>query len=216
MGIYIFKKQVLFDILNNNDMEDFGRQVIPASLKQAKVFAYFFDGYWEDIGSISSFFNAHMDLTKPIPLFNFYDEEYRFFTRPRYLPSTKVINCNISNSIIAEGAIILGSKIESATIGIRSFIDENVNIERAIIMGNTRYETIEERRENQDRGEPNLGIGQNTVIRNAIIDLDTRVGANVRLINQEGVSETFQKNYAIRDGIIIIPKGFTVPDNTVI
>lgn len=216
MGIYIFKKQVLFDILNNNDMEDFGREIIPSSLKNANVYAYFFDGYWEDIGNIASFFEAHMDLTKSIPLFNFYDEEYGFFTRPRYLPSTKVINCQIGHSIIAEGAIILGSRVESATIGIRSFIDEGVDIERAIIMGNTRYETIEERGVNQERGKPNLGIGPNTVIRNAIIDLDTRIGANVQLINQEGVTETFQENYAIRDGIIIIPKGFCIPHNTVI
>jgi glucose-1-phosphate adenylyltransferase len=110
-------------------MEDFGREIIPSSLKNANVYAYFFDGYWEDIGNIASFFEAHMDLTKSIP---------------RYLPSTKVINCHIDHSIIAEGAIILGSRVESATIGIRSFIDEGVDIERAIIMGNTRYETIED------------------------------------------------------------------------
>jgi glucose-1-phosphate adenylyltransferase len=216
MGIYIFKKEVLFDILKNNDMEDFGREIIPSSLKSAKVFAYFFDGYWADIGDITSFFNAHMDLTKSVPLFNFYDEDYPFFTRPRYLPSTKVINCHIGNSIIAEGAIILGSRVESVTIGIRAFIDENVDIERAIVMGNNRYETIEERRANQEKGKPNLGIGPNTIIRNAIVDLDTRIGANVKLINQGGVTETFQKNYAIRDGIIIIPKGFTIPHDTVI
>ena len=216
MGIYIFKKQILFDMLNSNDMEDFGGEIIPASLKKAKVFAFFFDGYWEDIGNVASFFNAHMDLTKSVPRFNFYDEEYPFFTRPRYLPSTKVVNCQISNSIIAEGAIILGSRIESTTIGIRAFIDENVHIERAIIMGNTRYETIEERNINQENGKPNLGIGPNSVIRNAIVDLDTRIGANVKLINQENVTETFQDSYTIRDGIIIIPKAFTIPNDTVI
>jgi glucose-1-phosphate adenylyltransferase len=216
MGIYIFKKQVLFDMLNNNEMEDFGREIIPTSLKKHKVYAYFFDGYWEDIGNIASFFNAHMDLTKQIPLFNFYDEEYRFFTRPRYLPATKVVNCQISNSMIAEGAIILGSRLESASIGIRAFIDQGVDIERAIIMGNSWYETIEERRLNQEQGKPNLGIGQNTVIRNAIIDLNARIGENVQLINKEGVTETFQDSYAIRDGIIIIPKGFVIPHNTII
>lgn len=216
MGIYIFKKQILFDMLNNNHMEDFGREIIPTSLKNAKVYAYFFDGYWEDIGNIASFFNAHMDLTKQIPLFNFYDEEYRFFTRPRYLPSTKVVNCHISQSMIAEGAIVLGSKLENATVGIRAFIDEGVDIDRAIIMGNTRYETIEQRRINQENGKPNLGIGQNSVIRNAIIDLNARIGSNVQLINQQGVTETFQDNYAIRDGIIIIPKSFVIPHDTII
>jgi glucose-1-phosphate adenylyltransferase len=216
MGIYIFKKQVLFDILNTNDMEDFGKEIIPTSLKNAKVYAYFFDGYWEDIGSIASFFNAHMELTTQIPPFSFYDEEYPFFTRPRYLPATKVINCQINNSIVAEGGIVLGSRVESAVVGIRSFIDEGANIERSIIMGNSRYETIEERRLNHEKGRPNLGIGPNSVIRNAIIDLDVRIGANVQLINQEGITETFQENYAIRDGIIIIPKGFVIPHNTVI
>jgi glucose-1-phosphate adenylyltransferase len=216
MGIYIFKKQVLFDVLNKNNMEDFGREIIPTSLKHANVYAYFFDDYWEDIGSIASFFNAHMDLTKPVPRFNFYDEKYWFFTRPRYLPSTKVINCNISDCIIADGAIILGSRVQSTTIGIRSFIDENADIERTIIMGNGRYETIEERMTNQQIGKPNLGIGPNTIIRNAIIDMDSRIGENVKLINQEGVNETFQENYTIRDGIIIIPKTCIVPANTVI
>jgi glucose-1-phosphate adenylyltransferase len=216
MGIYIFKKQVLFDMLNNNEMEDFGREIIPTSLKSTKVYAYFFDGYWEDIGNMASFFEAHMALTEQVPLFNFYDEEYRFFTRPRYLPATKVTNCNISQSIIAEGGIILGSRVDRATVGIRSFIDEGADIERAIIMGNTRYETIEERRSNQEHGKPNLGIGQNAVIRNAIIDMNARIGANVQLINREGITETFQDDYAIRDGIIIIPKGFIIPHDMVI
>ena len=216
MGIYIFKKQVLFDILQNNEMEDFGKEIIPTSLKSAKVYAYFFDGYWEDIGNIASFFNAHMELTKQVPRFNFYDEEYRFFTRPRYLPATKVINCHISQSMIAEGAIIAGSRIDSATVGIRAFIDEGADIERAIIMGNNRYETIEERRSNEEKGKPNLGIGKNTVVRNAIIDQNARIGSNVQLINRDGISETFQDDYAIRDGIIIIPKGFVIPHNTVI
>jgi glucose-1-phosphate adenylyltransferase len=187
MGIYIFKKQVLFDMLNNNEMEDFGREIIPTSLKSTKVYAYFFDGYWEDIGNMA-----------------------------RYLPATKVTNCNISQSIIAEGGIILGSRVDRATVGIRSFIDEGADIERAIIMGNTRYETIEERRSNQEHGKPNLGIGQNAVIRNAIIDMNARIGANVQLINREGITETFQDDYAIRDGIIIIPKGFIIPHDMVI
>jgi glucose-1-phosphate adenylyltransferase len=216
MGIYIFKKQVLFDMLNNNDMEDFGKEIIPTSLNKAKVYAYFFNGYWEDIGSIASFFNAHMDLTKQMPKFNFYDEEYRIFTRPRYLPATKIVNCHINHSMIAEGAIVLGSRIESAIVGIRSFIDEGTDIERSIIMGNARYETIEKRRSNQELGIPNIGIGPNSVIRNAIIDMDTRIGANVQLINREAIEETFQNNYTIRDSIIIIPKGSIIPNDTVI
>lgn len=216
MGIYIFKKQVLFDALNNNNMEDFGKEIIPESLKRFNVYAYFFDGYWEDIGNVGAFFKAHMDLADQVPDFNFYDEEYRIFTRPRYLPSTKVVDCQIKQSIVAEGAILLGSKIEHATIGIRSFIDRGTSVERAIIMGNNHYETIEERKQNKEKGVPNLGIGANCVIRNSIIDLDVSMGENVQLINKDQVTETFQENYAIRDGIIIIPKGSIIPDNTVI
>jgi glucose-1-phosphate adenylyltransferase len=216
MGIYIFKKQVLFNMLLDNDMEDFGREVIPSSLKKVNVFAYFFDGYWEDIGNIKSFFNTHMDLTESIPHFNFYDEEYPFYTRPRYLPSTKIINCQINHSIIAEGAILLGSTIESTTMGIRSFVDQGTYIQRSIIMGNSRYESIEERRINGEKGIPNLGIGPNCVIKNSIVDLDVSIGGNAHLINSGQVTETFQDNYAIRDGIIIIPKGSIIPHNTII
>jgi glucose-1-phosphate adenylyltransferase len=216
MGIYIFNKQVLFDILRGNTMEDFGREVIPSSLKDKKVYAYFFDGYWQDIGSISSFFNAHMELTQPVPLFNFYDERYPFFSRARFLPSSKINNCHINNSIMAEGCIVMGSIIEQSTIGIRSFIDSGTLVQRSVIMGNNRYETIDERISNQERGIPNIGIGANCVIKNAIIDMDVRIGNNVQLINKEGVSETVQDNYAIRDGIIILPKGVTLNHNTVI
>jgi glucose-1-phosphate adenylyltransferase len=216
MGIYIFNKQTLFDSLENNQMEDFGRQIIPKSIKELKVNAYFFDGYWEDIGNIRTFYSAHMELTKPIPRFNFYDEDYRFFTRPRYLPASKVNNCHINQSIIAEGSILLGSIIENSIIGIRSFIDEGTLVQNSIIMANTRYETVEDRMLNRQKGKPNLGIGSNCVIKNSIIDMDARIGDNVQLINKDNINETFHSNYAIRDGIIIIPKGSIIPENTII
>jgi len=214
MGIYIFKKQVLFDVLNDNQMEDFGKQIIPLSIQKLKVKAYFFDGYWQDIGNISSFMEAHMDLTRSMPRFNFYDEKYRFYTRPRFLPASKISSCNIHHSIIAEGSIILGSSIENSVIGIRAYIDHGSHIERSIIMGNVRYETIEERNRNQEKGIPNLGIGANSVIKNSIIDLDVAVGNNVHLVNYENITESFHDNYAIRDGIIIVPKGAVIPHDT--
>lgn len=216
MGIYIFKKKVLFDILNSCEMEDFGKEIIPANIKNYKVYSFFFDGYWKDIGSISSFFEAHMDLTRPVPSFNFYDENFPFYTRPRYLPASKINNCHINQATVSEGAIILGSIIEQAVIGIRAFIDEGTLVQRAIIMGNTHYETVEERAENKKKNRPNLGVGRNCVIKNTIIDMDIRIGDNVQLINKEHINETFEDNYAIRDGIIIIPKGAVIPANTVI
>jgi glucose-1-phosphate adenylyltransferase len=197
-------------------MEDFGREVIPASLKKKRVYAYFFDGYWEDIGSIKAFFDTHMELTESLPRFNFYDENRGFFTRPRYLPSTKIINCHINHSIVAEGAIILESTIENASIGIRAFIDAGTYIHRSIVMGNARYESVEKRKLNAEENRPNMGIGRNSVIKNSIIDLDVAIGNSVQLINREQVTETFQDNYAIRDGIIIIPKGSVIPHNTII
>jgi glucose-1-phosphate adenylyltransferase len=216
MGIYIFKKDVLYKMLSHSKMEDFGREVIPASLKKYKVQAYFFDGYWADIGNIRSFFDTHMDLTESLPRFNFYDEKKGFFTRPRYLPSTKIINCHINHSIIAEGAIILESTIEAATIGIRSFIDTGTYIQRSIIMGNTYYESLEERIENFKENKPSLGIGRNTVIRNSIVDMDVSIGQSVQLVNREQITESLRDNFAIRDGIIIIPKGVVIPDDTII
>jgi glucose-1-phosphate adenylyltransferase len=216
MGIYIFKKKVLFDILENSKKEDFGREIIPDAIKSLRCFAYFFDGYWHDIGSIRSFLNAHMDITKQVPDFNFYDEKHRFFTRPRFLPASKINDCHILDSIVAEGSIILQSRIESSVIGIRSYIDHGTHIQGSIYMGNTRYETIEEHRANQDMGRPNLGIGKNCNIRNSILDLDVRIGNNVQLINRENITESFQDNYAIRDGIIIVPKGAVIDHDTVI
>ncbi len=216
MGIYIFKKEILFKLLENNEQEDFGREVIPGSLDTHKVAAYFFDDYWEDIGTIRSFFEAHFELTKPVPVFNFYDEDYPFYTHPRFLPPSKIYNCQINHSLIAEGSILLGSIIEQSVIGIRGFVEEGTFIQRSIIMGNSRYETIYERNENRKNQTPNLGIGNNCILRNCIIDLDCKIGNNVQLINKENTEHDDGPYYAIRDRIIIIPKGAIVPDNTII
>jgi glucose-1-phosphate adenylyltransferase len=216
MGIYIFNKNVLIKELQDNTYEDFGKEIIPKSIQELNVFAYFFDGYWQDIGNMNTFFEAHMDLSKPIPNFNFYDEQYPFYTRPRYLPASKIHNCHVNQSIIAEGSILLGSVIENSTVGIRSFIDEGTLVQNAIIMGNARYETVVDKNNNRAIGAPNLGIGKNCVIKRAIIDFDACIGDNVQLINKENVSEAFRDNFAIRDGIIIVPKGAILPEYTVI
>lgn len=216
MGIYIFKKQALFDLLKNNTKEDFGKQIIPDSLSKKRVISYFFDGYWEDIGTIGSFFQAHMELTEPLPKFNFYDEQYTFYTRPRYLPASKINKCQINQSIIAEGCILLGSIIENSVIGIRSYIDEGTLIQRSIIMGSQHYETIEEHKFNAANDRPNLGIGKNCIVKNAIIDMNCSIGNNVQLINKDNQTEAEGEYYRIRDGIIIIPKSTVIPNNTII
>ncbi len=216
MGIYVFKKSVLIELLANSDMGDFGREIIPNSLSDRRVSAFFFNGYWQDIGTIQAFFNAHMDFTCAVPHFNFYDEEYPFYTRPRYLPPSKVNQCQINHSIIGEGCILLGSIIEDAVIGIRSFIDEGTFVQRSIIMGNAHYNTIDERRNNRSRSIPNLGIGKNCIIRNAIIDMDCSIGDNVQIINKDNKQNVQEEMFTISEGIIIIPKGTIIPDNTII
>ncbi|HID38050.1 MAG TPA: glucose-1-phosphate adenylyltransferase [Calditrichaeota bacterium] len=216
MGIYIFKKEALFDVLSNNIKEDFGKEVIPHNLKRKKVFAYFFDGYWEDIGTMRAFFEAHFGLTKPVPQFNFYDEDYPFYTHARFLPASKIYNCQIHQSLISEGSILLGSIIEHSVVGIRAFIDEGTYVQRAIIMGNSYYETINDHNNNKEKGVPNLGIGNNCIIRNAIIDMDCKIGNHVQLINKDNLQESDSELFAIRDGIIIIPKGTVIPAHTII
>jgi glucose-1-phosphate adenylyltransferase len=216
MGIYIFKKEVLFNILGGTTKEDFGKQIIPDNLKTHKVMSYFFDGYWEDIGTIAAFFQAHQELTFDVPKFNFYDEQFPFYTRPRYLPASKINNCQINHSVITEGCILLGSIIENSVIGIRSFIEEGTLIQRSIIMGNQHYETIDERNSNRSGNTPNLGIGRNCIIRNAIVDMNCHIGNNVHLINKDGAKNAEGELFKIRDGIIIIPKETTIPDNTII
>lgn len=216
MGIYIFKKEVLFKLLNENKNEDFGKQIIPDALSDQKVMCYFFDGYWEDIGTVGAFFEAHMELTNPVPKFNFYDEQHPIYTRPRFLPASKINKCQINSSVITEGCILMGSIIENSIIGIRSYIDEGTLVQRCIIMGSQHYQTIEDHATNREKGTPNLGIGKNCVLRNAIIDMNCSIGNNVHIINKDGVQNADGDFYRIRDGIIIIPKGTVVPDNTII
>ncbi|HGY54915.1 MAG TPA: glucose-1-phosphate adenylyltransferase [Caldithrix abyssi] len=216
MGIYIFRKEALFDVLSDNTKEDFGKEVIPDNLKNKNVYAYFFDGYWEDIGTMRAFFEAHFELTQPVPRFNFYDEDYPFYTHARFLPASKIYNCQINQSLIAEGSILLGSIIEHSVVGIRAFIDEGTYVQRSVIMGNSYYETIKDRNRNKNEHVPNLGIGNNCIIRNAIIDMDCKIGNNVQLINKDNLQDADTDLYSIHDGIIIIPKGTVIPPYTII
>lgn len=216
MGIYLFNWEVLTELLEKTDFEDFGKEVIPLSLKKKKVYAYLFDGYWEDIGTIRSFFEAHMELTSSLPRFNFYDEEKPIFTHPRFLPGSKILESQVSNSILCEGSIINRSILSNAIVGIRTRIGENSRIYRTIIMGADFLESKEELIENEIKGIPNVGIGNNCEIENAIIDKNARVGHGVKLLNVRKVQQENGPNYAIRDGIVVIPKNAVIPNGTVI
>ncbi|HEX7773454.1 MAG TPA: glucose-1-phosphate adenylyltransferase, partial [Pyrinomonadaceae bacterium] len=207
MGIYVFKYEQLEQLLAEDpSWMDFGKHVIPAAIKSRNVQAYMFDGYWEDIGTISAFYRANLDLTSKIPKFNLFDAEAPVFTRTRYLPPSKIEETEINDSIISDGCIINGARIKNSVVGLRSRISKGVQIDSSFLMGADYYQTFDEMRGDLSKGQPRVGIGEGTVIRRAIIDKNARIGSNVRLLNEAGVEEADGDGYFIRDGIIIIPK----------
>ena len=216
MGVYLFSHDVLRDLLAHTDHRDFGREVIPRAISERKVFGHFFDGYWEDIGTIPSFFEAHMDLTRPLPEFDFYDEDKPIFTYPRFLPGSKILASDVENAILCEGSIVNSSQIRDSIIGIRSRIGDNGRLERTVIMGADYYESQEDMARNRERGIPDVGVGRDCEIRNAIIDKNARIGHGVRLVNRSGAANESSENYVIVNGIIVVPKSAVIPDGTII
>lgn len=214
MGIYLFKWNILKELLQNTNHEDFGREVIPQALDKYNVFGYFFDGYWEDIGTIRSFFNAHMELTQPFPRFNFYEEVKPIYSHPRFLPGSKILDANLCCTTVCEGSVINKSQISHSIIGIRSRIGENARLDKTIVMGADSFESMAEMEENRQRGIPNMGVGRDCQIRNAIIDKDVRIGDNVKLLNERGLENHTEENYSVVDGIIVVPKHSIIPSGT--
>jgi glucose-1-phosphate adenylyltransferase len=219
MGIYVFKYDRLEQLLREEMMHvDFGREVIPASIGRYNVQAFLFDGYWEDIGTIGAFYKANMEMTTAIPPFNLFDADAPMITRARYLPPSKIHNCVIDDSIFSDGCIINGAKISRSVIGLRSRIGEGVQIEASYIMGADYYQTLEDMLADRNAKRPRLGVGENTIIRRAIIDKNARIGAQVKLLNEAGTENVDgpDGSYYIRDRIIIVPKNGTIADGTVV
>ena len=216
MGIYIFNREVLQNVLQDDSNVDFGKDIIPKSIQTLPVSAYFFDGYWEDIGTIRSFYSANIALTDTAPAFNFYDEQAPIYSNRRHLPSTKVNSSSVRSSILAEGSIIDDSELDRTIVGIRSIISNGSRIYQSILMGADYYESDESRAENTQLDRPNIGIGRNCLIQNAIIDKNARIGDNSVLVNRDGVDNYDSDNYCIRDGIVIVPKDATIPPETVV
>jgi glucose-1-phosphate adenylyltransferase len=216
MGIYIFKKDVLIDLLEHNVKEDFGREVIPDSIADRQVFGYVFTDYWEDIGTIKAFFEANLDFANPIPHFDFYNEDTPIYTRKRFLPGSKIENCEVHYSLISDGSIIEGSKLANTVIGTRSIIRANTYLERVVMMGADYYENLEEKAENVRLKRSQVGVGRNCVIRNAILDKNVRMGDGVRILNERGLVNFTHDRYSIVDGITVIPKDMEIPDDFVI
>jgi glucose-1-phosphate adenylyltransferase len=216
MGIYVFNKHFLVDLLTKSTAADFGRDLIPQAIHNHRVMAYVFDGYWEDIGTIRSFYEANLALTETLPKFSFYDVRMPVYTHPRNLPGSKLNNCNIHQSIIAEGCILNGADIKHSIVGVRSRIGSGTTVKYSIIMGADNFETAEQVEENAARKIPSIGIGNHCTIINAIIDKNVRIGDSVSIINAHNLQEKDEENYSIRDGIIVVPKGAWIRSGTVI
>jgi glucose-1-phosphate adenylyltransferase len=219
MGIYVFDYKKLEELLKQNSTwVDFGREVIPAAIKNYNVQAYLFDHYWEDIGSISAFHAANLDLTSAVPRFNLFDAEAPIYSRARYLPPSKIHDSEIIDSIISEGCIIRRGLLRRSIIGLRARIEPGAVLEETYLMGADYYQSLEEVRADADAGLPRIGIGENTIIRRAIVDKNARIGANCRLLNEAGIenADNEEAGYYIRDRIIIVPKNATVKDGTVV
>ncbi len=220
MGIYVFKKQVLVDLLKKSlEQTDFGKEIIPGAAATHNIQAYLFDGYWEDIGTIESFYDANLALTQqPTPPFSFYDEKAPIYTRARYLPPTKLLDAHVTESMIGEGCIIKQCRIHHSVLGVRSRIMEGCTIEDALIMGSDFYEPAPERKTQAETGGIPIGIGANSTVRRAIIDKNARIGSDVMIINKEGVDEAQREEHGfyIRSGIVVVLKNATIANGTVI
>lgn len=219
MGIYVFKYSRLEQLLKDDPAGvDFGREIIPSAIKSGNVQAFLFNGYWEDIGTISAFYRANLDLTSKIPKFNLFDAEAPVFTRARYLPPSKIEESQIRDSIVSDGCIITGAAITTSVVGLRSRISKNVAIDSSFLMGADYYQTFEEMRDDLVTGLPRVGIGEGTVINRAIVDKNARIGSGVKLLNEARVREAdgADGSYYIRDGIIIVPKNAVVKDGTIV
>ncbi len=220
MGIYVFKKQALIDLLRRSpEQTDFGKEIIPGSARDYNVQAYLFDGYWEDIGTIEAFFNSNLALTEqPHPPFSFYEEDAPIYTRARYLPPSKVLDCKITQSIVGDGCILKQCNITRTVIGLRQRIGANCEIENALLMGSDYYESTSESIQHLTRGKVPVGIGEGTVIKQAIVDKNARIGRNVKIVNKENIQEAEREDlgFYIRSGIVVVLKNAVIPDGMII
>jgi len=215
MGIYVFNRQVITELLDN-PLSDFGKHIIPHAINTHRVFSYVYQGYWEDIGTIRNFFEANLDLVTELPRFNFFDMSAPIFSRPRYLPGSKINGAQIDHAVISDGCIINRARIANSIVGLRTIIGNGTELNRVVILGSDYYESQESVERHEKDGQPRVGIGAHCKIENAIIDKNARIGNSV-VITPAGKPENLDhERYFIRDGIVIIPKDAIIPHGTVI
>jgi len=215
MGIYLFNRKMLVESLENEDHHDFGKQVFPSLIQDRQVQVHLFDGYWEDIGTISSFYDANLQLAQTTAPFTLATQNSPIYSRPRFLPSTRVDGARIERSLIADGCIIEpGTHIENSVIGLRCRIGRDVTIRNSIVMGADYYETPEHRRELDDPNLPPIGIGDGSIIDGAIVDKNCRIGTRAQVVNHDQTQEgEVGEICSIRDGILVVEKNAILPDN---
>ncbi len=213
MGIYVFNRSTLVELLDNTHT-DFGKHIIPGAIETHRVHSFVFQGYWEDIGTIGSFFEANLDATCELPRFDFYNMAAPIFTHPRFLPASKINGAQIDHAVISDGCIINPSRISHSLVGIRSIIGRGTQLHRVITFGSDYYESEESIQEALRNGRPRIGIGEACRIENAIIDKNARIGNDVRISPQGKPHTMDHEKYYVRDGIVVIPKNAVIPDGT--
>ncbi len=221
MGIYVFSRDTLFDLLSSNPSStDFGKEIIPASLARGdRLQSFLFDDYWEDIGTIGAFYEANLALTdQPNPAFSFYDEKFPIYTRPRYLPPSKLQDAQVTASIIGEGSLLKACSIHHCVLGVRSRVEDEVVLQDTLVMGADYFESSEERLLLRERGGIPIGVGRGSTVKRAIIDKNVRIGDNVTIVNKDHVEEADRPelSFYIRNGIVVVVKNGTIADGTVI
>lgn len=213
MGIYIFNRKLLIELMKNPDTKDFGKEIIPQAVGKKKILSYQYEGYWTDIGNIDSFFEANIGLTKDLPEFNLFDNENKIYTRPRLLPPSKFKKTIIEKSLISEGCILNAKEISNSIIGIRSRIGEETVIQNCYVMGNDFYQSIADMRDDESNSKLQIGIGERCHISNALVDKNCRIGNDVVIKGGSHLADFSNELYAIKDGIVVLKKGATIPNN---
>jgi glucose-1-phosphate adenylyltransferase len=215
MGIYVFNRKLICELLNNS-LTDFGNHIIPSAIQTHRVLSYVFQGYWEDVGTIRSFFEANLDLVSELPRFNLFDTSAPVLSHPRFLPGSKINGAQIDHAVISDGCIINRARIAHTIVGLRTIVEAGTELDRVVSLGSDFYESQESVEQHEREGKPRIGIGANCKITNAIIDKNARIGNNVTISPAGKPDKVDHELYYIRDGIVIIPKGAIIPHGTVI
>ncbi len=216
MGIYIFNRDLLIELMTNTETIDFGKEIIPQAIEKNSVLAYQYKGYWTDIGTISSFFEANIGLTEEVPKFDLFNASKNILTRPRILPPSKIYGTRLNKTMIADGCIINADKIDDSVIGIRSRIGKNSIVNKTYMIGANMYQDIAEIENDKEKGIPYIGVGENCIIENTIIDKDARIGNNVVIKGGKNLKDCKEENYVIKDGIVVIKRRAIIPDGFIL